>query len=167
MLENALFVHTIVYMVELTVTGWCITTICIAISDSFELNTRFLTFYCDPYFLFQILMFLNIIYIMFYWKIYFTVHVQEVLEKTRQLDERYATVKTQRHHKKDKPESSDNSASSRQNVSRWLDLAEMQDELKERISEEQVDRFVLYYVTIHIYSNNHLLKTLYKLSQYF
>ena len=62
MLENALFVHTFVYMVELTVTGWCIITICIAISDSFELNIRFLTFYCDPYFLFQILMFLNIMY---------------------------------------------------------------------------------------------------------
>ena len=52
-----LFVHAFGYMVELTVTGWCIIATYIAISNWFELTTCFLTFYCDPYFLSQIQIF--------------------------------------------------------------------------------------------------------------
>ena len=74
-------------------------------------------------------------------------HAQELLEKTRQLDKRCAAVRTaERHHIKNKPESSDNSmSSSHQNAIKWLDLAKMQDQLKEKISEEQVGWLALCY----------------------
>ena len=57
----------------------------------------------------------------------------------------YAAVRAvERHHIKNKPESSDNStSSSHQNATKWLDLAEMQDHLKEKISEEQVGQLAL------------------------
>jgi len=62
------------------------------------------------------------------------------LEKTRQLDEiKYTAVGVESIHKKKETEDgSSSSVLSHQNLTRWLDLAEMQDELKEKISEEQV-----------------------------
>ena len=65
--------------------------------------------------------------------------VQEVLEKTRQLDEKYAAIRVaERHHIKKEAEGNSTSVSSRQNATKWLDLTEMQHQLKETISEEQV-----------------------------
>ena len=62
-----------------------------------------------------------------------------MLEKTRQLDERYAAVRPERLHKQMESEGHKTSASSSpQNHTRWVNLVEMQDQLKERISEEQV-----------------------------
>ena len=64
MLENASFVHVFgcMCMLELTITGWWIIVAYLSIPNWFELQlvsqlaiaTCFLTFYCDPYFLFQI-----------------------------------------------------------------------------------------------------------------
>ena len=56
--KNALFVHKFSYMVELTVTDWCVIATYVAISNWFELSTCFLTFYYDPYFLSQIQFFI-------------------------------------------------------------------------------------------------------------
>lgn len=63
-----------------------------------------------------------------------------MLEKTRQLDEKYAAaVRPERRHKQVESDGHKTSvSSSHQNHSRWVNLAEMQDQLKERISEEQV-----------------------------
>ena len=64
MLENASFVHVFgcMCMLELTITGCWIIVAYLTIPNWFELHsyvvsqlaTCFLTFYCDPYFLFQI-----------------------------------------------------------------------------------------------------------------
>ena len=72
-----LFVHAFDYMVEQIVTGWCIYSY-IAISNWFELTTCFLTFYCDPYFLSQIQIFLYILFVYFLWN---TVNVERFAEQ--------------------------------------------------------------------------------------
>ena len=70
-----------------------------------------------------------------------------MLEKTRQLDEKYAAVRSERHHKQKEAEGNKTSVMpSRQNQSRWVNLAEMQAELKEKISEEQVWLKICYYI---------------------
>ena len=84
MLENASFVHVFgcMCMLELTITGWWIIVAYLSIPNWFELQlvsqlaTCFLTFYCDPYFPFQIQnFFLYLVYIYIYIYIYICVCV--------------------------------------------------------------------------------------------
>ena len=68
------------------------------------------------------------------------------MEKTRQLDEKYTAIRAERPHKKKEAEGNSSLMPSHHNATRWLNLAEMQDQLKEKISEEQVVKDVLQYV---------------------
>ena len=62
MLKIALFVYAFGYVLELTVTGWCIIVTYVAISNLFRMINYFLTFYCDPYLLDQILVFIYLVH---------------------------------------------------------------------------------------------------------
>ena len=66
--------------------------------------------------------------------------VQELLEKKRQLDEKYATVGSEGHRNMKGADYSKSpvSSSSHYSLTRWMNLDEMQGQLKEKISEEQV-----------------------------